>query len=74
MEAACKDTGYRNPQYLDTLAAAYAEAGRFQDAVATAEKALGLAAPQWPAASTRQLQWKLALYRQGKRFRLPAAN
>ncbi|HZM03712.1 MAG TPA: tetratricopeptide repeat protein [Candidatus Saccharimonadales bacterium] len=38
-ERACQITDYRVPVILNTLAAAYAEAGRFEDAVATAEKA-----------------------------------
>ena len=40
---ACERTSQRNPYFLDTLAAAYAETGRFTDAVRTAEKALALA-------------------------------
>ena len=40
---ACELTGSAQPRPLDALAAAYAEAGRFSDAVATARKALALA-------------------------------
>jgi len=42
-ERACKLTDYKQPQLIGTLAAAYAEAGRFAEAVATAEKAKALA-------------------------------
>jgi tetratricopeptide (TPR) repeat protein len=42
-EAACRLSGRRNPSYLGTLAAAYAEAGRFADAVKTMQEALALA-------------------------------
>ena len=42
-ERACRLTNYEQPFYLGTLAAAYAEAGRFNDAIATAEKARDLA-------------------------------
>jgi tetratricopeptide (TPR) repeat protein len=42
-EAACRLSGRRNPSYLGTLAAAYAEAGRFSDAVKTMQEALALA-------------------------------
>ncbi|HWH68228.1 MAG TPA: fused MFS/spermidine synthase, partial [Candidatus Sulfotelmatobacter sp.] len=42
-EQACAATENRNTVMLTTLAAAYAEAGRFEDAVATAEKACALA-------------------------------
>jgi hypothetical protein len=41
-EQACKLTNNRVAAYLDTLAAAYASAGRFNDAVATAQKAIDL--------------------------------
>ena len=40
---ACQVTGYREPQLIGTLAAAYAEAGRFEEAVAASEKARDLA-------------------------------
>ena len=42
-ERACKLTDYKKPLLVGTLAAAYAEAGRFPEAVVTAEKALSLA-------------------------------
>jgi protein O-mannosyl-transferase len=42
-EQACALTGQREPMVLGTLAAAYAEAGRFAEAVETAKKAAGLA-------------------------------
>ena len=40
---ASEATGGREPAVLDTLAAAYAESGRFEDAVATVEKGLEIA-------------------------------
>jgi tetratricopeptide (TPR) repeat protein len=40
---ACELTKYDNPNYLDSLAAAYGALGRFPEAVETAEKAIGLA-------------------------------
>lgn len=39
-ELACETTDRRNANYLDTLAAAYAEVGRFDDAVKTVDLAL----------------------------------
>jgi protein O-mannosyl-transferase len=42
-ERACDLTHYHGPYYIGTLAAAYAEAGRFEDAVRTAEQARALA-------------------------------
>ncbi|GAH67769.1 unnamed protein product, partial [marine sediment metagenome] len=32
----CESTGYNNPRFLDTLAAAYAETGQFEEAIQTA--------------------------------------
>lgn len=43
-EQACQQTGYETPVMVGTLAAAYAEAGRFDDAVRTASLACTLAA------------------------------
>jgi len=43
-EQLCQATGRRNPTFLDTLAAAYAEVGRFDEAVATAAEALNILA------------------------------
>ncbi|MGB7768995.1 MAG: tetratricopeptide repeat protein [Verrucomicrobiia bacterium] len=42
-ERACQLTDFKQPQLIGTLAAAYAEAGRFDDAVAASEKAHDLA-------------------------------
>ena len=42
-ETMCERTGFEVPGPLDTLAAAYAAAGRFEEAVATAERAIRLA-------------------------------
>jgi tetratricopeptide (TPR) repeat protein len=42
-EQACELTGHKDPAKLKTLAAAYAEAGRFQEAVTTAQTARDLA-------------------------------
>ncbi|HXI72581.1 MAG TPA: tetratricopeptide repeat protein [Verrucomicrobiae bacterium] len=42
-ERACQLTGYNEPQLIGTLAAAYAEAGRFEEAVAASARARDLA-------------------------------
>jgi tetratricopeptide (TPR) repeat protein len=42
-EKACSLSRYRVPAFVGTLAAAYAEAGRFDDAVVTVQKACALA-------------------------------
>jgi tetratricopeptide (TPR) repeat protein len=71
-ERACRLTASKKAGMVGTLAAAYAEAGRFTDAVATAAKAADLADADGNtqfAAINRQL---LALYRAGKPFREPS--
>ncbi len=57
-ERACALTGRRNPHALDTLAAAYAEAGRFDQAVAAAKAAAALA----DASLADQIHARLQLY------------
>ena len=55
-ERACKITQFKEPVMVGTLAVAYAEAGRFDEAVATARKAreLALAAGQQGLADENQ--------------------
>jgi tetratricopeptide (TPR) repeat protein len=65
---ACELTGYTKPLLLGTLAAAQAEAGDFQAAIATAERATALATSlhlEDVAARNREL---IQLYRQGQPF------
>jgi len=62
-------TGGRQAEVLDTLAAAYAEAGRFQEALATARKALELATQQNKQALADALRTRIILYEAGKPFR-----
>lgn len=63
--------GDRNPSLLDTLAAAYASAGRFPEAVATAERAIALARDAGEAEAARQLEAHAALYRAGQPYAAP---
>ncbi|NOS72461.1 MAG: hypothetical protein HOP33_21380 [Verrucomicrobia bacterium] len=63
---ACELTGYTKPLFIGTLAAAQAEAGDFQTAITTAERAAKLADSlqlQETVARNREL---IELYRQGK--------
>jgi hypothetical protein len=69
-EFACKATAYKSPPLLDTLAAAYAEAGRFDQAVLTTLKAIEIVR-QNPKASTQELESRLKLYRADKPFHEP---
>ncbi|NLE36644.1 MAG: tetratricopeptide repeat protein [Pirellulaceae bacterium] len=59
-------TGRSNPRILDTLAAAHAQAGRFDDAARTAEVAAELASRQNDPAMAKSLEEKMRLYRQGR--------
>jgi len=68
-EQACNLTGFKQSGMVNTLAAAYAEAGRFSDAISAAENAIQLAIAAGDtrsAATTRRL---LAQYREGKPWR-----
>jgi Flp pilus assembly protein TadD len=68
-EAANAATGGRDPRALDVLAAAYAEAGRFDDAVRAATRALDLAGASASAEARHGAERRLALYRAGRPFR-----
>jgi len=61
----------RTPATLDTLAAAYAETGRFDDAVVSLEEALDLASRGRDTAVS-DLEDRLELYRSRRPFRLTA--
>ena len=63
-------TGDGNPVVLGTLAAAYAEAGRFPEAVETAQRALQLAETQSNAALADAIRSQLKLYQAGNPFHL----
>jgi superkiller protein 3 len=65
-------TGGENPIILHTLAAAYAEAGRFSEAVETAQHALRMAEAQSNAVLAGQLQSELILYQAGSPLHIPA--
>ena len=57
-----------DPNDLDTLAAAYAAAGRFEEAADAALRAVDLASAQGRAALRDAIQRKLALYRARQPF------
>jgi spermidine synthase len=68
-ERAAELTGRRQPVILDTLAAAYAAAGDFERAAATAQEAASLAAAAGATALSGDIGGRLALYRQNKPYR-----
>jgi tetratricopeptide (TPR) repeat protein len=69
---ACELTGYQQTVFVGTLAAAYAEAGRFDDAVAAAQKACALASTKLDEPGLLQKNLKLlALYQAHQPYRQP---
>jgi tetratricopeptide (TPR) repeat protein len=70
-ERACQLTQFKQTTMVGTLAAAYAEAGRFNDAVATAEKACALATQNGEPALLDKNRELLELYRTGKPYHEP---
>ena len=64
-------TGGSAPGVLDTLAAAYAEAGMFSQAQETVHKALSLARQQHNEGLVETLLARLRLYESGKPYREP---
>ena len=62
------------PAILGTLAAAYAEAGRFPEAVQTAEQAARLAAAKADRMLAEQIRACLELYNSGKPYRQPPSR
>lgn len=61
-EDACQRTHYQESFMVGTLAAAYAEAGRFEDAISTAQQACALAAKNGDTNLLQRNQELLALY------------
>ncbi len=68
-QRAARLSGGSEPGFLDTLAAAYAEAGRFPEAMKTAEEARTLAAQRGNRALADRLAARIKLYRAGTPFR-----
>lgn len=67
-EKAVMLTKGKDASALDTLAAAYAEAGRFNDAISTMQQALKLL-EQSDSPDVRDMRNRLELYRRGQPFR-----
>lgn len=65
-KGACSITSWKDSDYLDTLAAAYAEAGEFDAAVRYEEKAIAL---HKDPDGSKEEQQRLAMYRQRQPFR-----
>jgi Flp pilus assembly protein TadD len=63
-------SGGKNPDYLDTLGVAYAEAGQFPQAVEAAGRALALAVAQ-KNPHVEEIRARLKLYQDGKPYHEP---
>jgi len=72
-EWACNATAYKSPPLLDTLAAAYAEAGQFDQAVSTTLQAIEIVRSN-PKSPTSTLESRLELYRAGRPYRESAGK
>jgi tetratricopeptide (TPR) repeat protein len=70
---ACRGEFAKRPDCLDVLAAAYANASEFKQAIASAKKALQLAKAGGQAELAAQIEDRLALYCQQKPYRQHAA-
>jgi protein O-mannosyl-transferase len=68
-QRACELTGDKQTMFMGTLAAAYAEAGRFDDAVATARKAIANAQQNGETDLAKRNQELLQLYLAHKAYR-----
>ena len=66
-ERVCESTGYADPAYLDTLAAAYAASGRFDAAIKALRRAIELAEVQAPGLVV-ELKQRLSLYDAGRPY------
>ena len=66
---ACGMADYRNTSYLDTLAAAQAEAGDFAGAVQSGQRAVALAEQAGDALMVRAVKARLDLYRSSHPYR-----
>jgi tetratricopeptide (TPR) repeat protein len=70
-------SGGNDPMLLDTLSAAYAEAGQFPEAIKTAEAALSLATSRNMADLVKEISERIKLYKSGLPFHqklLPSAQ
>jgi tetratricopeptide (TPR) repeat protein len=73
-EKAAELYGKKEPNLLDTLAAAYAEAGRFQEAVAALEEALSLAESAGRKELVQAFKKRLQAYEAGRPYRQEQAQ
>lgn len=68
-EAACRAAKDNQAEYFDTLGAAYAEVGRFPDAVKASKQAIEYAGKSQQKMDLAAFKQRLALYQAGKPYR-----
>jgi protein O-mannosyl-transferase len=73
-EHACRLSGYQQPRELGALAAAYAEAGRFPEAIETEQKSIDTARSAGNAQLAAIGSQLLTLFRAGKPYHEPPAT
>jgi tetratricopeptide (TPR) repeat protein len=66
---ACELTGYKEPALLDTLGAAYAATGKFDEAIQKAEQAIEAAKARKQENLASKIESRLQLYRANQRYR-----
>jgi hypothetical protein len=67
-QGVCDRTRNQVAPFLDTLAAAFADAGRFDDAIATAGKAIDLARTAGQTQLANEIETRLKLYKTGQAY------
>jgi len=70
-EQACRISGCKESGELDTLAATYANAGRFEEAIKTGEAAFSIAKAAGENDLANSIRARIDLYKKGSPFRLP---
>ena len=73
-EMANQLSGDGQPEMLDTLAAAYAEAGRFPEAVRASRKAVDLASSRGQPELAKQMESRMRLYQAGQPYHESAGS
>lgn len=68
-QKACELTNYKSHESLDTLSAALASAGKFEEAVTKAEEALKISVSLGLQKKTDQVKKRIELYRLGRPYR-----
>ena len=67
-ERVCELTDRRDAACLDTLAMAYSEAGRFEEAVEAAEEAIAVALTENGMDLAAEIEERLVFYRKGRPY------